>query len=329
MRAAHVVAHGRAPRLVEIAPPVRPDGHCLIATTAVPITPLDVLCATGESYFGAPALPYVPGVQGVGIVLESEAVAAGTPVWFPTSAGMQPGDGSLAERAVAPDADVIPLPAGVPAELVAALGLSSVAAWMSVAVRGGLRAGEVVLVLGAGGVVGQVAVQLARLLGAGRVVAAARSAESRRLAGSYGADAVVELRDGDDVAGLAARMSAACGGAADLVIDPLCGVPASAAARVLGTGGRLVNLGGSAAPTAEFDSAALRSRSASILGYTNNALTDAQRREALSCILDHVLRDGVTVSHEVVDWEDGPAGWERQARGTARRRVVIRVGSAG
>jgi NADPH:quinone reductase-like Zn-dependent oxidoreductase len=326
MRAAHLVAHGQPPRLVDIAPPARPEGHCLIATTAVPITPLDVLCATGKSYFGAPALPYVPGVQGVGVVEESETIAPGTPVWFPTSAGMAPGDGSLAARAIASDADVIPLPTGVPAELVAALGLSSVAAWMSVAVRGGLQPGEVVLVLGAGGVVGQVAVQVARLLGAGRVVAAARSADSRDLARSYGADAVVELRDGDDVAGLEARMAAACGGAADLVIDPLCGVPASAAARVLRTGGRLVNLGGSAAATAEFESAALRSRSAAILGYTNNALTDAQRREALSCILDHALRHGLTVSHEVGEWDEGPSGWARQAQGEARRRVIVRVG---
>lgn len=326
MRAAHLTAHGQPPRLVDLPRPARPDGHSLIATTAVPITPLDILCATGQSYFGPPRLPYVPGVQGVGVVEESEALAAGTPVWFATSAGMAPGDGSLAELAVAPDADVIPLPDAVPAHLVAALGLSAIAAWRCVAVRGALRAGEVVLVLGAGGVVGQVAVQVARLLGASRVVAAARSADSLDLAQSYGADAVVSLSDGDDVAGLASRLAAACGGTADLVIDPLCGVPASAAARVLGTGGRLVNLGSSAAPTAEFDSAALRSHSAAILGYTNNALTDAERQEALGCILDRARHDGLTVAHEVVDWEEAPAGWARQAEGTARRRVVVRVG---
>jgi NADPH:quinone reductase-like Zn-dependent oxidoreductase len=326
MRAAHLTAHGQPPRLVDLPRPARPDAHSRIVTTAVPITPLDILCATGQSYFGPPRLPYVPGVQGVGVIEESETIAAGTPVWFATSAGMAPGDGSLAELVVAPDADVIPLADGIPAELVAALGLSAIAAWRAVTATGGLQPGETVLVLGAGGVVGQVALQVARLLGAGRVVAAARSTDSLELARMYGADAVVELGGTDDVAGLATRLADACGGSANLVIDPLCGVPASAAIRVLGTGGRLVNLGGSAAATAEFDSAALRSRSAAILGYTNNALTDAERREALGCILDHARHDGLTVAHEVVDWAEAPAGWARQAEGTARRRVVVRVG---
>jgi NADPH:quinone reductase-like Zn-dependent oxidoreductase len=325
MRAAQIVAYGEPPHLVDLAPPTRPDGHCLIATSAVPITPLDVLCATGQSYFGPPALPYVPGVQGVGVVVESDSLDPGTRVWFPTSAGMAPGDGSLAERAAAVEADAIPLPAGVPDELAAALGLSAVAAWMSVAVRGALQAGEVVLVLGAGGVVGQVALQVARLLGAGRVVAAARSGDSCELARQYGADAVVPLRGDEDAAGLAARLERACEAPVDLVVDPLCGVPASAAIRVLGNGGRLVNLGGSAGPTAEFDSATLRSRSAAILGYTNTSLTSAARRDALTRVLEHAVRDGLTVSHEVVDWASGPAAWARQAEGDARRRIVVTV----
>ena len=69
---------------------------------AAPIVPLDRLCASGTSYFGEPPLPYVPGVQGVGVVAESDAYAVGTRVWFATSAGMAPGDGSLAEWCAVP-----------------------------------------------------------------------------------------------------------------------------------------------------------------------------------------------------------------------------------
>lgn len=325
MRAAHLTAYGQAPRLVDVSAPARRPGESLIATTAVPITPLDVLCATGRSYFGEPPLPYVPGVQGVGVVLESERVEPGTRVWFPTTAGMSPGDGSLAEQAVALDLDLVELPDGVPDELVAALGLSAVAAWQSLTWRGGLRPDERVLVLGAGGVVGQVAVQAARLLGASRVVAAARSLEARELALSYAADDVVEIRPDDDVVTLTARLRSACQGAVDLVIDPLCGVPGSAAVELLGEGGRLVNLGGSAGTTAQFSSASLRSRSASILGYTNNALTADQRRDAFAAVLDEATRGRLTVSHEVVDWPSGPDGWARQAADRTRRRVVVRV----
>ena len=68
--------------------PVAGAGELTVRVTAASITPLDVLCASGTSYFGAPATPYVPGVQGVGVVRESDTVPAGARVWFATTAGM-------------------------------------------------------------------------------------------------------------------------------------------------------------------------------------------------------------------------------------------------
>jgi NADPH:quinone reductase-like Zn-dependent oxidoreductase len=98
MRAAVIEHHGTPPRLRDRPSPVVADGHALVATRAVPITPLDILCASGTSYFGAPKVPYIPGVQGVGVVRESDRLTRGTGVWFPTTAGMAPGDGSMAEE---------------------------------------------------------------------------------------------------------------------------------------------------------------------------------------------------------------------------------------
>jgi NADPH:quinone reductase-like Zn-dependent oxidoreductase len=226
---------------------------------------------------------------------------------------MAPGDGSLATVVRVPDGDVVTLEHDVPPTLVAALGLSAVAAERALIGRGALQPGETVVVLGAGGVVGQVAVQLARLHGAGRVVAGCRSDAAAARARHCGADAVVRL-DTDDVAALAGRFVEACGGAAHLVVDPLCGAPASAAVLALAEGGRLVNLGSSAGPTAVLDSATLRSRSLSVLGYTNNALTREQRRAALSVVVAHAARGALTVDHEVV-WLSAVAdAWTRQAR---------------
>ena len=213
--------------------PVPAAGELLVAVTAVPITPLDLLCATGTSYFGAPALPYVPGVQAVGVVRAGAPELLGRRVWFPTTAGMAPGDGGMAELAVATSAEAVVVEADLPDTAVAALGLSAVAAWEVLQGRAALRPGETVLVLGAGGVVGQVAVQAARLLGAGRVVAAARSVAALERATATGADAVVDLRDGEPVAALAERLRDACGGSADVVVDPLAGIPGTAAALVL------------------------------------------------------------------------------------------------
>ncbi|WP_433043436.1 zinc-binding dehydrogenase [Dactylosporangium sp. CS-033363] len=288
-----------------------------VAVTAAPITPLDLFCASGTSYFGAPAVPYVPGVQGVGTLDD------GTPVWFATDAGMRAGDGSMAEYASADPSDLVALPDGAEPALVAALGLSAVAAWQSLTSCGDLHHGEQVLVLGGGGIVGQAAIQIARLLGARRVVAACRSAAARSRASSSGADAVVPLRDDDTVASLAARLRPALDGPLDLVLDPLFGIPAAAALQVLRPGGRLVNLGGSASPTAPFDSATLRSGSLRILGYTNTSLTKPERAETMRTIAGHAAAGRLTVSYEAVPLDEAPAAWTAQAAGTATARQVL------
>ncbi|WP_300007818.1 zinc-binding alcohol dehydrogenase family protein [Pseudonocardia sp.] len=307
MRAAVLETPGTAPVLREVKPPLlervelpyEPRGReshssevgpVLIRVAAAPITPLDRFCATGTSYFGSPAVPYVPGVQGVG------TDPHGRPVWFATSAGMAPGDGSMREQATVTAEDVVPLPAGADPVLVAALGLSAVAAWCALTATGRLAAGETVVVLGAGGVVGQAGVQLARLAGAGRVVAVARSTAAREQALALGADAAVAIEPGDDPGTLGDRLAAAAG-PADLVLDPLYGVPAAAAARTLRPGGRLVHLGSAAGDTTPLDSATLRSRSLQVLGYTNNALSTAERRDALVRVVDEAVAGRLTVTH--------------------------------
>jgi NADPH:quinone reductase-like Zn-dependent oxidoreductase len=285
--------------------------------TAAPVVPLDLLCASGTSYFGRPAVPYVPGVQGVGVVTDSAVHPAGTRVWFASSAGMAPGDGSLAERCRVADADLVPLTADLPDAAAAALGLSAVAAWMALTWRARLLAGERVVVLGAGGAVGQVAVGAARLLGAARVVAVSRAGGSAERAARAGADAVVELTD--DVPALAEQLRAACGGDVDVVVDPVFGPAATAASRVLAPGGRLVNLGGAAGDSAEFSSAVLRSRSADVLGYTNNALTPAQRADALGAVLAHAAAGRLGVEHDVLPMSRVAEAWHRTATGGPRQ----------
>ncbi|WP_188189901.1 quinone oxidoreductase family protein [Nonomuraea sp. SYSU D8015] len=316
MRAAQIVTCGRPPRVADRPAPSPEAGDRVVRVLAAPITPLDVLCAGGTSYFGTPDTPYVPGVQGVG------TVGDGTLVWFPTDAGMAPGEGSMAEMACVPADDLVELPAGADPVAVAALGLSAVAAYMALTWRGELAAGEQVLVLGAGGVVGQAAVQLARVAGARRVVAAARSAAARERARRAGADAVVAL-DTDDVAELAARLSAACDGPVDLVLDPLFGVPAAAAARTLRPHGRLVNLGSSAGETCPLDSSTLRSRSLHVLGYTNTELTREQKAAAIGKIAELAAAGRLDAAHEAVPLEDVASAWHRQSTGATSGRLVL------
>ncbi|MEV0715977.1 zinc-binding alcohol dehydrogenase family protein [Asanoa sp. NPDC050611] len=319
MRAAVVDPAGEPPRVVDRAVPLAGEEELLVAVTAAPITPLDLLCASGTSYFGVPACPYVPGVQGVG------RLADGTPVWFPTDAGMKPGDGSMAEHAVVPAAGVAPLPADVDHRLVAALGLSAVAAWHALTGCGALAEGEQVLVLGAGGVVGQAAIQIAKLHGARRVIAAARSTAAQERAHRAGADTVVAVHPDDDVTTLARRMGDAADGPVDLVLDPIFGVPGAAALRTLRIGGRMVNLGSAAAETAPLDSATLRSRSLRVLGYTNNELTPAEKARTVSEIAAHAAAGRLTVAYEEVPLEEAADAWRRQATGTVPGRIVLTI----
>jgi len=322
VRAAVLREPGRPPVPGEHPDPAAGPGQAVVRVTAAPVVPLDLLCASGTSYFGRPAVPYVPGVQGVGVVESSAVLAPGTRVWFATSAGMAPGDGSLAERCAVPEVDLVPVTHPVADAAVAALGLSAVAAWACLAWRARLQPGERVLVLGAGGAVGQAGIGAARALGAGRVVAACRSADAQERARRAGADEVVALGGAPEAGELSARFAAACGGAVDVVLDPVFGTAATAASRVLAPGGRLVNLGGASGDVAEFSSSVLRSRSAEVLGYTNNALRPDQRAAALDAVLGQAATGALAVEHDVLPLDRVGEAWARTAAGAGARAVV-------
>jgi NADPH:quinone reductase-like Zn-dependent oxidoreductase len=260
-------------------------------------------------------------VQGVGVVEESDSVTVGTRVWFTSSAGIAPGDGSLAELAAVSGDDLVPVDVPVDDAALAALGLSAVAAWMALTWKARMQPGERVLVLGGGGAVGQVAIGAARILGAERVVAACRSSGAASRAEAAGADEVVLTSERD---GLEQRLSRASGGQVDVVIDPVFGPTAEAAARVLAEGGRLVNLGGSGGDAAVFSSAVLRSRSIEVLGYTNNSLTVEQRRGAVTAVCRHACDGRLAVSHEVRRLDEVEEVWLRLASGDAGGRFVLR-----
>lgn len=322
MPAAVLRQHGASPEYLPWPVPQRGTGQALIRVTAAPISPLDLLCASGKSYFGPPPLPYIPGVQGVGVVEQAGQLTPGQRVWFSCDAGMKPGNGSMALYCVIDEAAALVVPEQIDDDSVAALGLSAIAAWMALTWRGKLQPGEQVLVLGASGAVGQVAVQAAKLLGAGRVIAASRNEAGRTLALKHGADAVVDL-NAAEVAEISQRISTACEGPLNLVIDPVWGVPAEAALRVLGVEGRLVNIGAAAGATARLESATVRSRLHNILGYTNNALTIQQKAEALTQILTYAADGRISVERERIPLSRIKEAWERQATAAHRKLILI------
>ena len=160
-------------------------------------------------------------------------------------------------------------------------------------------------------------------MSAGRIVAVCRSERAEQRVAAANPDAIVRLSAPADAQGLVEALRVACGGGADVVLDPVFGFAASAAAQVLGPGGRLVNLGSAGGETAEFSSALLRSRSLSILGYTNNALRPAQRAAALTAVLTEAAAGRLTVDHDVRPLAECASAWQLAATGGTPRLVLV------
>jgi NADPH2:quinone reductase len=317
MRAAVVEAVGSPPAVGDVHEPA-PDGRsALVEVEAAPLNPVEIRVAAGR-HSRRPQPPYLPGLEGVGRVVESARIPPGRRVRFESPA--LPGfgvNGTLAERAAVPEESLAVLPDEAPADLAAAFGVVGITALLAIE-RAAPAGGERVLVLGATGAVGQVALQLAKLLGAGRVVGAGRNAVQLERVRELGADDVVVL-GGED---LSAAFEEAAGGPLDIVIDPLWGEPAMAALRVLATEGRLVNVGQSAGTDVCIPLELVRNRQGAIHAISSG-WTGLERKASLyDRLLDYSLAGHLTVDREVVPLDDVSAAWERQAESPGRKLVI-------
>ena len=173
--------------------------------------------------------------------------------------------------------------------------------------------------LGAGGVVGQVAVQAAKLLGAGRVVAAARSEERLDRALQQGADATVQIGAVDD---LATAFREAGGGGVDVVVDPVWGEPAVAALDAMNVRGRLVQLGQSAGATGVVPSALVRGKTLDVLGMTIFAVPPEDKRAAYETMAEHANAGRLEVEVERIPLDGVADAWKRQTSSPGVKLVV-------
>jgi NADPH:quinone reductase-like Zn-dependent oxidoreductase len=178
-----------------------------------------------------------------------------------------------------------------------------------------------VLVLGATGSVGLVAVQAARLLGASRVVAAGRSAAGLERAVTYGADATLRLDEHGDL--VAAFKEAFGGEGPSYVFDALWGDPAAAAVEAAAPRATIVHLGQSAGATAALTSAAVRFKSLSILGHTNFAVPPDELAEHYRRLVDHAVAGEIRLEVERVPLDSVSDAWRRQAEGAGTKLVVV------
>jgi NADPH:quinone reductase-like Zn-dependent oxidoreductase len=312
MKAAYA-SDSKVPVYGEFEEPVARDGGIVVTMSAAALTNLDIGVAEGRHYFSPKTHPFVIGMEGVGRLESGERrYFPGTSMLFPF--------GSAAERALVKPERALAVPEGIPDEMAAALGNAGLAGWLTLSWSAQVQPGEKVLILGATGASGLIAVAAASLLGAGRVVAAGRDPSALERAKSLGADAIVSLAgDGD----MTAAFREAAGGDIDVVIDLLNGPPAEAALQAMAMGGRMVQLGSALGTGIRVPAQLARKNRLSVLGFAYyHAPIDVQAA-AYWGLCENAIKGKVFIDHEAMPLSAIEEAWKRQKAGGNRQRLVL------
>jgi len=303
---------GERPIYGEFAEPQATAGAQVVEVRAAALSGLDRAIARRLHYLKMPDGPFVVGREGVAHDRD------GRRIYFNVNAPVGP-FGSMAERSLIDPKFSFPVPDGVADDVAAALGNAGLAAWLALSWRARLKPGETVLILGATGVSGLIAVTAAKQLGAGRVIAAGRNHAALARAQRLGADATVDFAAGD----LVAAYRDAGGEAVDVVIDNVFGAPGEAALEVLALNGRLVHLGTMAGQTMTLRGGAIRRASADIMGFAYYHAPMDLQAQAYSELCRLVAAGEIEIDVEPHPLSDIAAAWDARAAGNRRRQVLI------
>ncbi|EFH82974.1 zinc-binding dehydrogenase [Ktedonobacter racemifer] len=291
--------------------PVKLTGTEIVDVTAAAISHFDLFLASGQHFLSPSQFPFVAGREGVG------RLADGRRVYF--AAPISP-YGSMAQQTMVASQGLIEVPDGVDDAVAAALGNAGLAAWLPLEWRAQLIPGETVLVLGATGIAGQLAVQAAKVLGAGRVVAAGRNADMLRRVQELGADATVNLTTSDS---LVASYREAAQGEIDVIIDYVWGPPTEAALQAATVGGRLVQVGTTAGNEITLKGSLIRNQSLTIFGYASGHVSLERRTTVYRHMAELAGQGRLIVPVERMPLQQVEQAWERQRAGTRQRLVLM------
>src|ERR1700722_1394106 len=305
MNAAVVTSFQEPPHYQRFAAPVPASADAVLADVlAAGLHPRVRSGAAGQHYTSSGTLPMIPGVDGVGRLPDGKLVyfAAGDDVL-----------GTMADKALVDPRRSVELPAGVDVAKVAAAMNPAMSSWVALRRRVPMKPGQSVLVLGATGNAGAMAVQVARRLGAGRVVGAGRDPERLRALLPAGADDVVQLTDDADATPQALAPAA---GAGDIVLDYLWGKPAGQAIMALLTARSdraraldWIQIGAVAGPTIELPSVTLRSANLRVQGNGQGAVSPQAYLDELPSLVAEIDRGTIAINTQSVPLRDVEAAW--------------------
>lgn len=280
MKAVRVHAWGETPRLEDLPEPAGGPGLSRVRMHAATVGHID-RSVWGGSFLRHPPLPYVPGVEAAGVVLDGSAFPAGTRVWLRGAGLGTTRDGTWREVVEAPDAALGLLPEGVSFEVGTAFFSPCTSAWVALHEIARVQPGEKVLVTGASGAVGSVAVQLARAAGALPVAVVADEAQAARLGPDMQRVPIAELAPD-----------------AGLLVDTVGGAVLPQALRGVAPGGRAVLVGYAGGTQAQIDLPELLQRDIALLPL-NMFRREAAGRAAAPALLGLLAQGKLSLATQV------------------------------
>lgn len=319
MKAAVLHRFGQTPTYEDFPDPVPLKDEKMIYVKAAALENFDKMVAGGTHYSSRqmlPGFPAIAGHAGVGLAEDGQLVGFGMP---------RPPYGAFAEKVVA--GYTMPIPDGIDPALAAVLPSSILSSWLPLKYTAKLKPGETILINGATGVSGKIALELAKIIGAGRIVATGRNEVSLALLESLGADAVIDLKMPDDQLLDAFEKEGGKNGY-DVVIDFIWGHPAEilmktfvpkeagfAKKRI-----RYLHIGEKAGPGISLSGEMLRTSGLEIYG-TGNIPREAMP-EALALVWQWIKENKFYTEIEKIPLADIEAAWQRTELG-GKRLVII------
>jgi NADPH:quinone reductase-like Zn-dependent oxidoreductase len=322
MKAAIVTAAGKTPVYADFTNPAPKDGEEIIAVRAAALSNLTKSRASGAHYSSTGIFPAIAGMDGVGVTPDGRRFYFAMP---------EAPYGSMAEFCPIVSRRCLEIPDSVDDITAAAIANPGMSAWAALVERARLVAGETVLVNGATGTAGRIAVQIAKYLGAAKVIATGRNAKELEEVKLLGADAVIPFAiDAEHPNGAAAYQEAlqeTFAGGIDIVVDYLWGHSATAiitalARTVEDNPVRFVHVGASAGQSVDLPGAALRSAAITLMGSGIGSVSRKGLMQSISKVFDAIGPAKLKLATQVVPLSQVESVWEKAS---GKPRVVFTI----
>ena len=315
MKAAIVEQAGRPPVFGDFQAPAAAPGQAVVRVAAAAISHVTKGRASGTHYSAHGGLPMIPGLDGVGLDEQGRRVYFILP---------EAPFGAMAERSLVDVGRCIAVPDALSDVDAAAMAIPGMSSWAALVERARLVAGETVLVNGATGASGRLAIQVAKHLGARRVVATGRNAASFDALRALGADATIALTQAPDALADAFMTEFAQG--VDVVLDYVWGASAEALIVAGAKAGReavpirYVQIGALSGADIRLPGAALRSSALQLMGSGIGSVPQARILAAIHGVLQAAPAAGFQVAARALPLAEVEAAWDA---GDSESRIVL------